>query len=112
MARVIVTEPAKQDVRDILTDLSERAGYGVASRYAADFKAAYRGLAQFPGSGPPRRALGAYARIKIVYPYVIIYARIKIVYPYVIIYDHEANNATVLRVLHGRRDITIQLIKR
>ena len=99
MARVIVTEPAKQDVRDILTDLSERAGYGVASRYAADFKAAYRGLAQFPGNGPPRRALGPNARIKIVYPYVIIY-------------DHEASNATVLRVLHGRRDITIQLIKR
>ena len=99
MARVIVAEPAKQDVRDILTDLGERAGYGVASRYAEDFKAAYRGIAQFPGSGPPRPALGPNARIKIVYPYVIIY-------------DHESNEATVLRVLHGRRDITIKLIKR
>ncbi len=48
MARVVVTEPAKQDVRAILTELSALAGHSVAARYAEDFKAAYRALAQFP----------------------------------------------------------------
>ncbi len=96
---MVVTGPARQDVRDILTDLNVRAGHAVASRYAEDFKSAYRGIEQFPGSGPPRPALGANTRIKIVYPYVIIY-------------DHERDKATVLRVLHGRRDISIKLIKR
>ena len=99
MARVVVTEPARHDIRDILTDLSERAGYAVAARYAEDFKAVYRALAQFPGSGPPRPALGPNARIKIVYPYIVVY-------------DHEHDKAMILRVLHGRRDITIKLFKR
>ena len=40
MARVIVTERAKRDLRRILSDLNERAGYNVAARYAIDFKAA------------------------------------------------------------------------
>jgi hypothetical protein len=30
MARVIVTERAKRDLRRILPDLNERAGYGIA----------------------------------------------------------------------------------
>jgi plasmid stabilization system protein ParE len=69
MTRVLVSSLAKQDVRDILKDLSERAGHAVASRYAADFKNVYRSLAEFPEGGSPRRPLGADARIKIVYPY-------------------------------------------
>jgi plasmid stabilization system protein ParE len=40
MARVIVAERAKRDVRRILSDLYERAGYRVAARYADEFKAA------------------------------------------------------------------------
>ena len=99
MARVVVTEHAKRDVRKIISDLNRRAGYSVASRYAADFKNVYRNLAQFPDSGPPRPALGPVARVKFVYPYVIIY-------------DHDAKRVTVLRVLHGRRDITVDLISR
>jgi plasmid stabilization system protein ParE len=41
-------------------------------------------------------------------------ARIKFVHPYVVIYDHDADvdTAIVLRVLHGRRDITVNLISR
>jgi plasmid stabilization system protein ParE len=73
MARVIVTEHAKRDVREIISDLHRRAGHIVASRYAADFKDVYRNLVQFPDSGPLRTALGPIARIKLVYPYVVIY---------------------------------------
>jgi toxin ParE1/3/4 len=41
-------------------------------------------------------------------------AHIAIVYPYVLIYDYVQANDTVtlLRVLHGRRNITRDLLKR
>jgi plasmid stabilization system protein ParE len=39
-------------------------------------------------------------------------ARIKLVRPHVIVYDRDVDSVTVLRVLHGRRDITIKLISR
>ena len=99
MARFSVTAIAERDVRRILTGLAKRAGYSVASRYTEEFKAAYRAIAQSPGSGPPRQALGPNTRIKTVYPYVIIY-------------DHEVDTVIVLRVLHGRRNITRALIRR
>jgi len=37
MTRVVVTEPAKRDVRNILSDLNERASYRIATRYADEF---------------------------------------------------------------------------
>jgi plasmid stabilization system protein ParE len=99
MARVLLSELAKQDVRDILSDLNERAGTGVARRYGADFKRVYRSLAQFPDGGSPRQDLGSDVRIKIVYPCVVFY-------------EHTAATVTVLRVLHGHRDITTDLLAR
>ena len=68
MARVVVTEMAKHDVRRILSDLSERAGRRVAANYAAEFKAAYRRLGVFPDIGPPRPALGPKTRVAIILP--------------------------------------------
>jgi plasmid stabilization system protein ParE len=99
MTRVLVSGPAKRDVRDILTYLNRHAGHLVASRYATEFKNVYRDLAQFPDSEPSRPALGPMARIKLVRPYVIVY-------------DRDVDSVTVLRVLHGRRDITIKVISR
>jgi plasmid stabilization system protein ParE len=98
MARVRVTELAKRDLRRILSDLNERAGFRVVERYAVEFKDAYRRLAEMPGIGPPRPALGPHARIAIVRPYIIIY-------------DHDDDAVTVLRVLHGKRDITRDLVR-
>jgi toxin ParE1/3/4 len=72
MARVIVAERAKYDVRRLLFDLNERAGFRVAARYAAEFKETYCRLAQFPASGAPRPALGPNARFAIVLPYLVI----------------------------------------
>jgi plasmid stabilization system protein ParE len=74
-------------------------GYAVATRYAADVKRVYKDLAAFPESGPPRSSLGANARIKIVYPFVIIY-------------DADPDGVTILRILDGRREITERLISR
>jgi toxin ParE1/3/4 len=97
MARVFVAGPAKRDLRRILSDLNERAGYRVVARYAADFKTTYRRLADLPEIGPPRPALG----VKV---------RIAIVQPYLVFYEYEDDVVTVLRVLHGRRNITRNLI--
>jgi len=94
MARVIVTERAKRDLRRILSDLNDRAGYSVAARYAIDFKAAYRRLIDVPAGGPPRPALGSKTRIAIVLPYIVIY-------------DFEDDTVTVLRVLHGKRPLEL-----
>jgi plasmid stabilization system protein ParE len=37
---------------------------------------------------------------------------VKIVYPYVVFYEDVADTATILRVLHGHRDITADLLGR
>ena len=97
MARVVVTDSAKRDVRRILSDLNLKAGHRVAANYAAEFKATYRRLVEFPASGPPRPELG-------------VQARIAIILPYIVIYDHRDDVVTVLRVLHGKRNITRELL--
>jgi plasmid stabilization system protein ParE len=99
MARVVVSNLAKRDLRLILSDLNRKAGYSVAASYAADFKATYRRLADIPASGPPRPGLGPSTRIAIVLPYIVIY-------------DHVDDLVTVLRVLHGKRNITHDLLAR
>ena len=97
MARVRVSALAGQDVRNILSDLGRRAGRLVAGRYMADFRRVYLTLAKFPASGSPRPNLG-------------VAARVKLVHPYVVIYDHHEDVVTILRVLHGHRDMTIELV--
>ena len=99
MARVVVTEFAKRDVRNILSDLSERASYRIAARYADEFKAVYRRLKELPAIGPSRSKLGPNCRIAIVLPYLVVY-------------DYVDDEVTVLRVLHGRRNITRSLLGR
>lgn len=54
---------------------------------------------RIPAYRTPRPALGPQARIWLVPPYVIIY-------------DYDDDLVTVLRVLHARRNITIDLIGR
>jgi hypothetical protein len=41
MARLVVAGPAKLDVREILTNLNQVAGYPASRRYGARFKAMY-----------------------------------------------------------------------
>jgi plasmid stabilization system protein ParE len=43
---------------EIIADLEAKAGLVVAARYNASFERLYDILAQFPGTGPPRPALG------------------------------------------------------
>jgi toxin ParE1/3/4 len=99
--RVIIAPAAAADTQDILTFLAERAGNRTASKYAALFERLYDRLEDFPASGAPRPALGSNIRIGIVRPYIIIYRHLG-----------GSDTATVLRIVHGRRDITRTLLRR
>jgi toxin ParE1/3/4 len=58
-------------------------------------------LVDLPQSGAPRPALGRNTRIAIVQPYLLIYD-----------YTRGDETLTLLRILHGRRNITRALMRR
>lgn len=101
MTRVIVSADAEADLDSILDYLALNAGRLTAAAYAERFAAAIEHLGDFPGAGASRPALGPAARIAIVYPYVLIYD-----------FALGDDAAIVLRVLHGKRNITEHMIKR
>ena len=99
MARIVITASADADLAEIVAYLRQQVGDNVARKYAAEFDAIYDRLADFPGSGPRRTTLGPHTRIAIVPPYVMIY-------------DYADDTVTILRVVHGKRDITAKLLTR
>jgi toxin ParE1/3/4 len=101
MTRLVVTAPAESDVIAILTYLAQEAGLKVAEDYERRFGLAIERLVQHPAMGAPRPQLGRSARMAIVWPYLL-------VYDYVGVDD----TLTLLRVLHGRRKITPELLRR
>jgi toxin ParE1/3/4 len=101
MARLIVSDEARSDISTILGYLRREAGSPVALDYADGFGRAADLLAQFPGMGTPRAELGIGARSVMVKPYIVIYD-----------YDAPEEVVTILRVVHGRRNITADLIRR
>lgn len=54
-----------------------------------------------PETGSPRPSLGINARIAVVFPYVMIYD-----------YHRDEDTLTLLRILHGRRNISQDLLRR
>jgi plasmid stabilization system protein ParE len=98
MAHVVVSARAHSDISQILRHLAANAGVRIAQRYAAAFDAVYDRLADFPGSAPPRPALGPRARVALVPPFMVVY-------------DHHDGTVTVLRILHGKRNITRDLLE-
>jgi toxin ParE1/3/4 len=101
MARVIIAATADADTDGILVDLAAKGGRRLAAKYNDLFERLYDRLGDFPGSGAPRPAIGADIRIGIVSPYIVIYR-------------HSVDNdtVTVLRIVHGRRRITGELLHR
>jgi toxin ParE1/3/4 len=100
MARVIVSPFAISDQDEILRYLAREAGVAVAERYDAAFRALLLRLADFPGIGAPRPALGDNVRIYAINPYVVIYEG-----------SHGSEAVIIHRVVHGRRDIRPDMIK-
>jgi toxin ParE1/3/4 len=101
MARIVVTEPADADLATIIAYLAGEAGLATAEQYLARFDALYQRLARFPASGARRPALGQAVRIGVVPPYIVIHE-----------YDAERGTVFILRVVHGRREITGALLGR
>jgi toxin ParE1/3/4 len=101
MAQVRLSTVAQADFDEILDYLTQAAGTRTAADYAERLRACVNRIAEFPGLGSPRRRLGPQTRATSVDPYLIFYdagPRSKIVH--------------VLRILHGRRNITPRLIAR
>src|SRR5688500_3602234 len=101
MAHLVVTREAEDDVNGILEYLRQGAGTRVSDNYGERFHRTIGRLLEFPLSGSRRPALGSQARIAVVNPYVIIYD-----------YTPDSDMLTLLRVVHGRRDISLRLLAR
>jgi len=101
MARLIVSDQARDDISTILSYLRREAGSRVALEYADGFGKAADLLAHFPGMGSPRPELGVGARSVMVNPYILIYD-----------YDKPEEVVAILRAVRGRRNITSDLIRR
>lgn len=98
---VLYTSMARQDALDILEHLSNEAGKAAAIAFAQKFEGIFDRIAAYPEVYPLRPSLGARIRIAAVWPYVVLYR-----------YDQPRGTATILRLLHGRRDITADFMKR
>ena len=99
MARVLIASPADADTAAILDDLASKAGAKTAIKYDRLFERLYDRLADHPASGPRRRALGPDTRVGIVSPFIVIDN-----------YSEREDIVTILRILHGGRDITRKLL--
>ena len=89
--------PASQDLERISDDLERARGRTFAERYTDGLRQRIRTLATSPKRYRVRRRLGKGRRLM---PEL----------PYHIIYRVEADHVLILRILHGRRNITRQLI--
>ena len=87
------------DIAGILDYLADAAGAQIALRYAVDIDNCVARLAEFPGIGAPRPALGPETRVSLVAPYLIFHDS-----------GPEADSVIILRVLDGRRKITAEII--
>lgn len=100
MRRVIVAPQAELDLLEIVARLASVAGPATADKWDRKLWKAIDNLVEFPGIGAPRPVLGDHIRITTVHPYVVIH-------------EHALGSDTVqiLRVVHGRRNITKDLLR-
>jgi len=101
MRRLVVAPEADADASEILGYLHREAGARVAENYNLRFQDTLERLVEMPQSGAPRPALGRNTRVAIVQPYLLIYD-----------YTRDDDTVTLLRILHGRRNITRALVRR
>jgi toxin ParE1/3/4 len=99
IARVIVSELADADTKDILAEIEREAGCSIAAKYNARFEKLYDRLAEHPESCEAHPELGAHIRVGVITPYLVIYH-----------YNGTARVVRVIRVLHGRRRVTSGLL--
>lgn len=100
MPRVVITPRADRDIVLILDYLIRTAGPRVARKYADAFDEAIGRLEDMPGTAAPRPELGPHVRITVVSPYLIVHE-----------HQRGGQELYVLRVVHGRRNITADILK-
>lgn len=101
MTRLVVTADAEKDTDTILSYLEREAGAAVAEKYGRQFRDRIAGLLEWPEIGVPRPLLGEAIRVAVVSPYLVIYE-----------YSRADDTLTLLRILHGRRNITDRMLRR
>jgi plasmid stabilization system protein ParE len=88
------SENALRDIEDILVHLEAVGGRHVALKLGEKFRAAAAHISLFPSSGAQRHQFGPTMRMWAVLPYLIFYR-----------YQTTLDAVSVVRILHGRRDI-------
>lgn len=101
MTTVVLSRSAQRDVDEILDRLEAEAGSRVAIKYSLLFEREYDLLERLPLGRRARPDLGDNVRSAYIHPFVLIYD-----------YDAETDMVSVLRIVHGRRNITRKLIQR
>jgi toxin ParE1/3/4 len=101
MTRLVATPRFRVDTHEILNYLETVAGPRVAATYSDRIGQTIVRLVAFPETGARRSALGANTRVAPVPPYLLIYD-----------YTPAEDALILLRLLHGRRNITAALLRR
>jgi toxin ParE1/3/4 len=99
MPRVRISRRAEVDFDELIDYLTGVAGKGIAGKYGRAIQASINRTAEFPGIGSPRPALGLGTRVVMVRPFLIFYE------------VAEDDSVLVLRILHGHRNITRDLLR-
>jgi len=99
MARVTFSPQARRDLADIVDFLFDFASPQTARKYEIEIRRVIENLTDLPSTGSPRRAFGPAVRILIVKPFLIFYDD-----------RSDQGDVLILRILHGSRDITQDLI--
>jgi|SRR3954447_5226074 plasmid stabilization system protein ParE len=92
MARYVLTDAARQDIRSIV-DYIRRENPEAAKRVRTKLRLAMERLVKLPGIGHFRRDLTDRP------------VKFWGVYSYLIVYDPDSKPLTVVRVLHGSQDL-------
>ena len=100
MPRFRLSRRAQADFDEILDDLTRVAGQRTADKYGRGIQASINRVSEFPGTGSPRSEIGSGIRVVVVRPYLIFYE------------IAEDDSVMVLRILHGHRNITRDLLQR
>jgi plasmid stabilization system protein ParE len=101
MATIRLSRAAREDFDEVVDHLTGVSNQAVAAKYAEQIRAKINLLVDFPGTGTPRPGLGYETRVASVRPYLIFYDG-----------GPQSQIAHVLRILHGHRKITPELIAR
>ena len=99
MARVTFSPEARRDLAELVDFLFDFASAQTARKYEIEIRRVIENLSDLPSIGSPRRAFGPNVRILIVRSFLIFYDD-----------RSEQGEVKILRILHGSRDITEDLI--